>query len=55
MVGNLAKNWPAYVAIAGVIWFFIYVLIKGNLPERKDNDEQNTQDKPKVSKNREKQ
>ena len=48
MVGSLAKNWPAYVAIIGTICFFIYVIIKGNLPERKDNDEQNKgQDKSK--------
>ena len=41
MVGGFAKNWPAYVAIAGVIWFFIYVLIKGNQPERKNEEGQN--------------
>lgn len=41
MVGTLAKNWPAYLFVGAFICFFIYVVIKGNLPERKDKEEKN--------------
>lgn len=35
MAGTLAKNWPAYLFVGVFICFFIYVVIKGNLQERK--------------------
>ena len=36
MVLNLAKDWPAYIMLGSMIAFFIYVIIKGNLPEDED-------------------
>ena len=38
MTLNLAKNWPAYVMVGLTIIFFIYVIIKGNLPEKKEEE-----------------
>jgi hypothetical protein len=40
VVGNLTKDWPAYIMLGLMIAFFIYVIIKGNLPERKKEEGQ---------------
>jgi len=33
---NLAKDWPVYVLLGFAVFFFIYVIIRGNLGDRKD-------------------
>ena len=30
MTGDLSKDWLVYVLIAGMIWFFTYMIIAGN-------------------------
>jgi len=36
MTGNLAQDWPVYVLLGAVAFFFIYVVIKSNLQDRKN-------------------
>jgi hypothetical protein len=36
MTGNLAQDWPVYVLLGAVAFFFIYVIIKSNLQDRKN-------------------
>ena len=46
---NFARDWIAYVLLAAVAFFFIYLIIQGNRPEDKNKDNQNkgTKDKNK--------
>ncbi|MDD5617782.1 MAG: hypothetical protein PHG69_01685 [Candidatus Omnitrophica bacterium] len=37
---NLSKDWPVYVLLAVVAFFFVYVIIKGNLEEKKNKKDQ---------------
>jgi len=30
MMGNLAQDWPVYFLLGVVVFFFTYVIIKGN-------------------------
>jgi hypothetical protein len=46
---NFARDWIAYVLLGAVAFFFIYVIIKGNLPEDKNK---NNQDKGASTKNK---
>jgi len=41
MTGNLWQDWPVYVLLGAVVFFYGYVIIKGNMPDKKDKDEQN--------------
>lgn len=34
MTGNLYQDWPVYVLLGVVIFFFGYVIIKGNMPDK---------------------
>jgi len=34
MTGNLAQDWPVYVLSGAVVFFFIFVIVKGNLQDR---------------------
>lgn len=36
MTGNLAQDWPVYVLLGAVAFFFIYIIVKGNLQDRKN-------------------
>jgi hypothetical protein len=36
MTGNLAQDWPVYVLLGAVAFFFIYVIIKSSLQDRKN-------------------
>lgn len=47
MTGNLAKDWLVYVLIAGMFWFFTYMIIVGNKGTKDDKrgQEKNKQDK----------
>lgn len=40
MTGDLTKDWLVYVLIAGMIWFFTYIIIRGN--QKKDDEDQKT-------------
>jgi len=45
-MGDFSKNWLVYVMLAGMIWFFTYVIIKGNQKPKDGEDEQHkTQEK----------
>jgi hypothetical protein len=34
MTGNLAQDWPVYVLLGAVVFFFVFVIIKSNLKNR---------------------
>lgn len=36
MTGNLWQDWPVYVLLGVVVFFFGYVIIKGNMQDKKD-------------------
>jgi preprotein translocase subunit SecG len=38
MTGNLAQDWPVYVLLGAVAFFFIYIIVKGNLQDRKNKE-----------------
>lgn len=38
MAGNLYQDWPVYALLSVVAFFFIYVIIKGNLQSRKNKE-----------------
>lgn len=38
MTGNLLQDWPVFVLLGAVVFFFIYVIIKGN---QGDKDKKN--------------
>lgn len=44
MTGNLWQDWPVYVLLGAVVFFFGYVIIKGNMPDKqskgKDDNEE---------------
>ncbi len=40
MTGNLYQDWPVYVLLAGLLSFFIYVIISSHLPEKKNKEDQ---------------
>jgi len=40
MTGNLAQDWPVYVLLSVVVFFFGYVIIKGNMQDKKNKQEQ---------------
>ncbi len=35
MAGNLYQDWPVYVLLGAVAFFFIYVIIKSNSQEKR--------------------
>jgi hypothetical protein len=35
MTGTLYQDWPVYLLLGAVLFFFVYVIIKSNLPEKK--------------------
>lgn len=39
MTGNLWQDWPVYVLLGVVVFFFIYVIIKGNQGEKDKKNE----------------
>ena len=46
MAGDLSKDWLVYVLIAGMIWFFTYVILKGNQgPKDGEQGKDKTQEK----------
>ncbi len=41
MTGNLAQDWPVYVLLGAVLFFFIFVIVKGNIKDKKNKQEKN--------------
>ncbi|MFH0838939.1 MAG: hypothetical protein V1893_02005 [Candidatus Omnitrophota bacterium] len=39
MTRNLVRDWPVYVLLGAVIFFVIYVIVKGNLPSKENKQE----------------
>jgi len=37
MTGNLSQDWPAYILMVVVVLFFAYVIVKGNIQNKKNN------------------
>ena len=40
MTGNLWQDWPVYVLLGVVVFFFIYVIIKGNQGKKEEKETQ---------------
>ncbi len=40
MTGTLYQDWPVYVLLGAVVFFFGYVIIKGNMQDRKNKEVQ---------------
>jgi len=40
MTETLYRDWPVYVLLSAVVFFFGYVIIKSNLPEKKNKENQ---------------
>ena len=38
MTGNLWQDWPVYVLLGAVAFFFIFIIIKGRLSEKKNKE-----------------
>lgn len=41
MTGNLYQDWPVYFLLGVVVIFFGYVIIKGNMSEKKGDQGKN--------------
>lgn len=44
-MSNLAKNWPVYILLAGFVWFVVYVYIHSRKQEKKDKQENKTNER----------
>ena len=51
MTGNLWQDWPVYVLLGAVVFFFVYVIVKGNLQSRENKQEQNKEQDKSQQKN----
>jgi len=38
MSGNLYKDWPVYVLLSAVIFFFAWIIISGRMQEKKEKE-----------------
>ena len=38
MAGNLYKDWPVYVLLGAVIFFFALIIISGRMQEKKEKE-----------------
>ena len=43
MTGNLWQDWPVYVLMGAVVFFFGFVIIKGNQGQKEKKDERPTE------------
>jgi hypothetical protein len=41
---NFAKDWPVYLLLVAVVWFFIFVIIEGNKQEKINKEAKNKED-----------
>ena len=39
-MGNLAKNWPVYILMAGFIWLIVYAFITSHKEEKKRQEQE---------------
>ena len=44
-MGDLAKNWPVYILLAGFIWFVASVYIHSHKEEKKKQEQNKPQEK----------
>ena len=44
MTGNIAQDWPVYVLLGAVAFFFIYVILKSNLQNKRNKSDENKDD-----------
>jgi len=51
MTGNLYQDWPVYILLGAVVFFFIFVIIKGNIQSRGNKREQNKEQDKSQEKN----
>ena len=51
MTGNLMQDWPVYVLLGLVAFFFIFVIIKSNLQSKENQQEQNKEQDKSQQKN----
>ena len=51
MTGNLAQDWPVYVLLGTVAFFFIFVIVKSNLQSKGNKQEQNKEQDKSQQKN----
>ncbi|MFH0732193.1 MAG: hypothetical protein V2A72_04645 [Candidatus Omnitrophota bacterium] len=52
MLNRFVQDWPAFILLAGILWFFIYVFIHSRQQVKKDKQEQDKGDKGVVNKKR---
>lgn len=45
MMGNLGQDWPVYLLLGAVVFFFGYVVIKGNQAQKEKKVEQESHSK----------
>jgi len=38
MTINLAQDWPVYILLGAAVYFFIYVIVKGNQAQKEDKN-----------------
>jgi len=41
MTGNITQDWPVYILLGAVVFFFVYIIIKSNLQSTKDKANKN--------------
>jgi hypothetical protein len=41
MTGNLYQDWPVYVLLGVVVFVFGYLIVKSNMQDKKNKQEQN--------------
>jgi preprotein translocase subunit SecG len=51
MTGNLVQDWPVYVLLGVVAFFFIFIFVKGNLQSRGNKQEQHKEQDKSQQKN----
>jgi len=40
MTGNISQDWVVYALLGAVACFFVYIIIKGNLPQKDSKKQQ---------------
>jgi len=43
MTGNLWQDWPVYILLGAVTFFFLYIIIKSRLDEKENKENQSNQ------------
>lgn len=45
MAIDVCKDWPVYVLLGGVVFFFVYVIVNGHMNERNSKKQQDKEKK----------